>query len=1723
MPRLSHQRPTSFANHHPIPPVDMDDRDPFVTSAPREPAHLRYSNFDAQLFGPGVSADQAKRALEAHLQETDRRIEDAAKLGTSLVSQRNELEDKLKEVEKLQAEAELSPELRQRLVEIEKDYNDVARESARAFMPKSRVPSNETVIAGSPFAPEGKGGRRSVSPSKFESHGTGSPTKLTVPNRKLRNQPSTRVHDIEFAAEISQSLIAQVRNLQTLLAEREEELRDAKLDNSVLEREAEGFQQRVKALDESEHRYKDENWNLETQLHEMRAAQRDAADREKKLSQSLTILTAEKSAAQRELDEVKLAHAKLSEEHVSAAKHYDIELGTAKRSIAMAENERATMQRKIEELTTRNQELAKAFSVQRGRMLERDGQSGMSEEDFESATDNLTPEHSPPPSPVKATPRHSMLESETMRTSFQHLQRQLQLIRSNLHREKTEKLELRRMLQESRDEVERLRREPTPSSAKRHAKKLAPKEFKKPKVGQLGALRATRHEVYNEDPDWEEVDYSPTRSSAMLSPTSSLTRLSRGSRGSDEAVAILPSVETDHFETAHETTDAAFETANERATETEDFQTGAEEFSEDDDEGTETEILTRAGSSSKPTQSASLSQRGNRTSFHSTASTSGDEGEYFSQLRTPTVLPPPQKTRFGISRFNVSRRSLSSRVSEEPHFASSPAGFAAGTSSRGTTPGAGQSLYAELGDLDGSDDDSFIHTPSRRSARSMTPASTARARTASPPPEVPPLPRVIMIDSGMQTELVEPTVVTPLTAVPKLATVDTAAGSDSGPPSPVSIVTAHHRSASGDAGVDADASKRLTVGTIIDSEVSRPLSTISSAYSDTGAQFDPDIESKLALFPAPPLRNTHILPPPQTLVFSSVQSIIDIEPMAELEKPSPVLTISTISVEQVTPIEASIPELTLSNINSESVEPKVEPEVPPPALSLSPLVSEQVNPVAEPAPEPPALTLSNMFSQNVEPIAEPAPTFTLSTVLAEGVAPVAEPTPNLPVLSISPIVSEMVDPVAALEAPRPDAPELTLSSVVSKGIEPIVSEEAKVESPTLSISAIMSEGVEPIVPVEPKFETPVLGMSAIISEDITPITPEEPKQVKSELGMSVIVSEAFAPISQPTTPKPIPTLSVIKSENVEPVLPPSPVTVAPAPILGFTSVEIVANTEPLSPRSPKRDGFIIPRDLSLHPGLDQSSQTALTSDEIDRILAAKTPTTPDKSPLSPGLLAGGVGGTPSTVRRRQSQESVNSIVRHPAKGKTPDYEQDVLYSGTRRPGSASSTPAAADEVPPLPFNHKQAIEAARAGSTNPGVGTITPMGPPLVPASAMRNTSFRPITPSGQQRPMSPTLSGRGTPTPRPVRAGSSHGQGSLHSPAGVASPTRLNARSRQSSVSSFVSEIDNRFHMQDGIPMGPGNAFGSSTDPRMIRAITDTMIGEYLYKYTRKPGSREMSENRHRRYFWVHPYTRTLYWSEHDPQSAKDRGQLKAKSVPIDAVRVVTDDNHVPPGLHRKSLVVVAPGRTIKFTCTTGQRHETWFNALSYLLLRTNDDEQNDAEETAGNITREDVDEFNPQYNRRPVNGHRLRAPPSLSSYNSRTTGTQSPALDMSMNIPTLTPQGRKVATQRPSIGTLSRISGYWKSGTFSSLRSRSTTAQPSIYEASEAHDSAEDLREMIVRQDRESDKLENVRACCDGKHDVGTLSHVRRSRPPPSHAHTHTGATSSNATPMSTLRSRA
>ena len=130
-----------------------------------------------------------------------------------------------------------------------------------------------------------------------------------------------------------------------------------------------------------------------------------------------------------------------------------------------------------------------------------------------------------------------------------------------------------------------------------------------------------------------------------------------------------------------------------------------------------------------------------------------------------------------------------------------------------------------------------------------------------------------------------------------------------------------------------------------------------------------------------------------------------------------------------------------------------------------------------------------------------------------------------------------------------------------------------------------------------------------------------------------------------------------------------------------------------------------------------------------------------------------------------------------------------------------------------------------------------------------------------------------------------------------------------------------------------------SLTDKSMIPAITQVVIGEYLFKYYRRLGPfKVISETRHERYFWVHPYSLTLYWSENNPSLANP-SQVRTRAAAIIGVESVEDNNPLPTGLYYKSIIVHSTDRSIKITCATRQRHNIWYNALRYLINRNIDD----------------------------------------------------------------------------------------------------------------------------------------------------------------------------------------
>nr|OQO31409.1 hypothetical protein B0A51_02199 [Rachicladosporium sp. CCFEE 5018] len=1672
---------------NPLAPISPN-ADPFSDNTPSlpHPAPLRYASFDAsQNVNSHQSPAQARRALEAHLQATDRRIHDASKLGTTLLQQRKDLATRLREVEELDKENQVPAELQNKLAELEKEYHEVGRESARAFLPKAK--------------PVNGGSEQSV----FETQARSSPSKVAAPSRRQRNQPTNRVHDIEFATEISTQLLAQVRQLQGALAEKEDALEEATKGKGQLENEYSGLSLRMKGLGDELQRSKDENWTLETKVQDLETGLRESGDKEHKLGLAVKTLGNERGVAQQEAEDLRSLHQKTADEHKTIIRQHEGDLHVLRREATGHETEKQRLQKKVDELTSQNTELAKAVSYRWNAannvpILPAGG-------DNLSSNSDADPEPSEAGSPIKNTPaRAGHLESETLKSSLTHAHRMIQNLKNNIHREKTEKVELRRMLNDARDELEGKRNSTTGAQVANMSKKRrseaenAKSKNRGLKPGdRLGANRSSTTEILEDGEDWEDHEASPTRSR------------STGGMKMPGAFKASDSETTDAFETADET----------RGTETEAFETGAENFGDDSDELTETEgpaRTARGPSYSSPgiASSSSRPSMDKRQSYMSTASTSAgehsdnsvsDDEDRPAAVSTP-VAHNGSKYRLRMSR-HLAPGSRKGSARSPGEFGSSPAV----SSDRGTPVPVGMSLGDELAGLDS---DSI--NGSARSSRFYDEEAEAGGDMPSSPPTqildegvrdrdvdigaptmLPSSPRptgeqavlaqqanaamlahqgvrrkVEMVDAGVMTEPWEPK------AAAAPVTEDHADGRDGGLKKRAvdvvggalagvglgSLVGRRHgdddgtgvKEVHGDAGpavvyADRDVPSGPSPEATAEAGAVEPkaLRERGSLHTLAGTASTPnDVDAARSPVPARA----------EEKVLSSAAPALPVP--NHLSNGSPTLPIASApqtlaEPTQVKPEPMKLQHSTIMTLN------ETEPTARAPRPSTA--QKSEIPLVAAGAAGAGALAGSALTSSHAAKSVAPQQSFSFSPMIAQAVEPVARPARTSSLAGAAGVIpgTETARPGAGFFAA---VPLDQANGGVSREIEHV--HERFTSHPG---TAITTEGDK--------------------ADDLRLIEPKVYGGVRGSRGIPTLAfgDEDEEDVQRSMVPRPL------QTEQRSP-----------------RTQELVERGRPIT-----RHGEDTPVKAVM---ADEGSQTTVSGEEIDRMLR-------DKSKVLPTAVAAGTfgafgGAAGAFMASGSPRRSIDSAA-------TGDLSQ--TRSGPRRPASANSMRnKSLAAQPPLPADHNRKImTAAQTTGSTPATPVAVPgaMGPPMFPASAMRPPRT-PSDPYGHATVLTPQRDGT---TPRAVKAPQHH-----------------------ASVSSFASELDTRFNIHPS-RFPPDHQHPSSTDPRIIQAITQTMIGEYLWKYTRKAGGGKQSSTRHRRFFWVHPYTRTLYWSDTDPSRAGSK-VLKAKSLAVEGVRVVSDENVNPPGLWGKSIVVVTPGREIVFTAPTGARHETWFNALSYLLLRTGEERDKDVAEDTGAITEDDIAEFNPgarerrSTDYRSDNEHqglgfsikrslsRLTNRQSFSSYNSRTTArTASPTkFDRSEKDRTYPPpvlslaqrQSRAANAASPSLvptqheasrSTYRRRAAEPETpgkseGRFASITSRFSSAgrgresfstrrggaqsamsqrSEGVYDASvvDGRASAEDLRQVIERREVEGrgreggGGVEDVRRCCDGK----------------------------------------
>lgn len=211
-----------------------------------------------------------------------------------------------------------------------------------------------------------------------------------------------------------------------------------------------------------------------------------------------------------------------------------------------------------------------------------------------------------------------------------------------------------------------------------------------------------------------------------------------------------------------------------------------------------------------------------------------------------------------------------------------------------------------------------------------------------------------------------------------------------------------------------------------------------------------------------------------------------------------------------------------------------------------------------------------------------------------------------------------------------------------------------------------------------------------------------------------------------------------------------------------------------------------------------------------------------------------------------------------------------------------------------------------------------------------------------------------------------------------------------------------------------------------------------------------------------------------------------------------------MPPGLHQYSVVVTTANREMKFTAPTKERHDIWFNvghpffhssttntfdqALNYLLARPS---------------------VQPATARVPLSPTSSNQPRALNEENTGRKFETSPRSQRSVysalppESPNSTPKVQR---------SVSRMSNP-----YGSVGKRSGTAAAEFLKWNEPPTSPTPMQDTVqdvdfhIHDDHDAayDGLENVRACCDGKHDVGALS----SRHHHHHHHHHQGTVRSTS----------
>jgi hypothetical protein len=415
-------------------------------------------------------------------------------------------------------------------------------------------------------------------------------------------------------------------------------------------------------------------------------------------------------------------------------------------------------------------------------------------------------------------------------------------------------------------------------------------------------------------------------------------------------------------------------------------------------------------------------------------------------------------------------------------------------------------------------------------------------------------------------------------------------------------------------------------------------------------------------------------------------------------------------------------------------------------------------------------------------------------------------------------------------------------------------------------------------------DTPVEDSPVAIQSDLAPVEPPPPQITYESQAVQVEPPEEphSAPLSVSPDPTPEPVLTVapeipkpelkeisIQTEKWVPTPPASPAHPRGTSLLGFKAAGTGAHqfqyiaphssTGPAAPITPMhsapsspsavRDSFatVIPAPRSFSHDRRQSIESTLSGAD-------------DSTPRS--RIPSSIAAPAPVDKSRPPMMMLPPPPRAPPPPNTMPPPQSIPER--RIPTSPSSlhdaAPGRPTSPPPAELIHRATTPtfgSLRGGLPRPHGSSLPASAQGLVSRPSMH--SFR-----SAAHPTAASIFGRDRDLMREMSTTSLQSDRSLGS-----------GRSSMSSDNHYYparsqSRATNAPPTVSGYPQnGEANLHANGTDPAILHAITQTMIGEFLYKYTRRTIGKGYGERRHKRFFWVHPYTRTLYWSDADPGSS--------------------------------------------------------------------------------------------------------------------------------------------------------------------------------------------------------------------------------------------------------------